>query len=64
MSLQSKIESLITACNATTGESRTDLTAGIQDLVDGYGSGGGTEANTDTIYIYNLISGLIIEEES
>lgn len=37
MSSISKIQSLLTACNATTGQSRTDLTAGVQDLVDGYG---------------------------
>ena len=39
MSLISKIQSLLTACNSTTGQSRTDLTAGVQDLVDGYGGG-------------------------
>lgn len=37
MSISSKIQSLITAANSVTGESRTDLTAAVQDLVDGYG---------------------------
>ncbi|MBO4733504.1 MAG: hypothetical protein J5662_03415 [Clostridia bacterium] len=40
MSLESKVQSLITAANAVTGESRTDLTACVQDLKDGYGGGG------------------------
>ena len=37
MSISSKIQSLITAANTVTGESRTDLTACVQDLKDGYG---------------------------
>lgn len=37
MSITSKIQSLITAANSVTGESRTDLTAAVQDLKDGYG---------------------------
>lgn len=41
MSISQKIEDLITASNAVTGESRTDLTSCIQDLKDGYGEGGG-----------------------
>lgn len=36
MSISSKIQSLITAANSVTGESRTDLTAAVQDLKDGY----------------------------
>lgn len=40
MSISSKIESLITAANSVTGESRTDLTSAVQDLKDGYGGGG------------------------
>lgn len=45
MSLTSKIESLITAGNNTTGQQETDLTSVVQDLVDGYGGGGGTVRN-------------------
>lgn len=41
MSLKSKVESLISAGNETTGQSKTDLTSVVQDLVDGYGQGGG-----------------------
>lgn len=37
MSLISKIQSLISSANSVTGESRTDLTACVQDLKDGYG---------------------------
>ena len=37
MSISSKIQSLITAANSVTGQSRTDLTAAVQDLKDGYG---------------------------
>lgn len=39
MSITSKIQSLITAANSVTGESRTDLTSAVQDLKDGYGGG-------------------------
>lgn len=39
MSIKSKIESLITAGNETTGEADTDLTSVVQSLVDGYGGG-------------------------
>ena len=39
MSLASKIQSLIDAGNETTGESSTDLTGVMQDLIDGYGGG-------------------------
>ena len=39
MSLASKIQSLIDASNETTGESSTDLTSAVQNLVDGYGGG-------------------------
>lgn len=39
MSLRSKIQSLINASNETTGESSTDLTSAVQNLIDGYGSG-------------------------
>lgn len=44
MSISSKIQSLITAANSVTGESRTDLTSAVQDLKDGYG-GGGVDGN-------------------
>lgn len=37
MSLRSKIQNLINASNETTGESSTDLTSAVQNLVDGYG---------------------------
>lgn len=40
MSIKSKIQSLITAANAKTGESDTTLTDAVQTLVDGYGQGG------------------------
>lgn len=46
MSILSKIQALITAANATTGESDTTLTDAVQTLVDGYGSGGGTLRTT------------------
>lgn len=42
MSIRSKIQSLITAANAKTGESDTTLTDAVQTLVDGYGQGGGS----------------------
>lgn len=41
MSILSKIQSLITAANNTTGESDATLTDAVQTLVDGYGQGGG-----------------------
>lgn len=42
MSILSKIQSLITAANAKTGESDATLTDAVQTLVDGYGQGGGS----------------------
>lgn len=44
MSIRSKIQALITAANAKTGESDTTLTDAVQTLVDGYGQGGGGDA--------------------
>ena len=40
MTLIEKVESLITAANATTGTADTDLTAAVQRLINGYGGGG------------------------
>lgn len=40
MSIKSKIQALIAAANAKTGESDTTLTDAVQTLVDGYGQGG------------------------
>ena len=37
MSLKTKIQALITAANAKTGKSDTDLTAAVQSLINGYG---------------------------
>lgn len=45
MSIRSKIQALITAANATTGESDATLTDAVQTLVDGYGQGGGDFGN-------------------
>lgn len=38
MSLKTKIQALITAANAKTGKSDTNLTAAVQSLIDGYGT--------------------------
>ena len=38
MSVKSKIQALITAANAKTGKSDTDLTTAVQSLIDGYGA--------------------------
>ena len=46
MSVESKINSLITASNTKTGKTDADLTSAVQSLVDGYGGG---EGNTDTL---------------
>lgn len=43
MSIKSKIQALIAAANATTGESDATLTDAVQTLVDGYGQGGASE---------------------
>lgn len=42
MSVESKINSLITAANTKTGKTDANLTSAVQSLVDGYGGGGGT----------------------
>lgn len=38
-----RINSLIRGANATTGETRTNLTEAVKDLIDGYGQGGGAD---------------------
>lgn len=53
MSIRSKIQSLISAANSTTGESDTTLTDAVQTLVDGYGQGGGG-SNEDAIISRSL----------
>lgn len=58
MTLIEKVQSLLTAANATTGTADTDLTAAVQRLIAGYGGGGGdapqwitvTAASGVTIY--------------
>lgn len=40
MSVESKINSLITAANTKTGKTDADLTSAVQSLVDGYSGGG------------------------
>ena len=45
MSIKSKIQALIAAANTATGESDTTLTDAVQTLVDGYGQGGGSDAD-------------------
>lgn len=42
MSIESKLQALLTASNNTTGETDTTLTDAVQRLIDGYGHGGGT----------------------
>ena len=59
MSISSKIQSLITAANSVTGESRTDLTSAVQDLKDGYNQGG----EGWTISQFNLNIGRMEESE-
>ena len=41
MTVTEKLASLLSAANAKTGENDTDLTAAIEELIDGFGSGGG-----------------------
>jgi hypothetical protein len=55
MSIKSKIQSLIAAANAKTGESDATLTDAVQTLVDGYGQGGGG----DSSLLNSLIDGTI-----
>ena len=66
MSLKTKIQALITAANAKTGKSDTDLTAAIQSLIDGYGApveqisftiNDGSEVNT-----FSVVSGTTFRE--
>jgi len=47
MSTLDKVNALLTSANSVTGESRETLTEAMQDLVDGYGQGGG---GTDGVY--------------
>ena len=56
MSISSKISALISAANSVTGESRTDLTAAVQDLKDGYGGGGYTDGRvvSNVVNLFNI----------
>ena len=58
-----KIQNLINKANATTGKNDTDLTSGVYNLVQGYGSGGGSSVVGNTSIISNK-SSLIIETAS
>lgn len=40
MSIESKLQALLTASNAATGETDTTLTDAVQSLIDGYSGGG------------------------
>lgn len=64
MSVKSKIQSLISAANAKTGESDATLTDAVQTLVDGYGQGGGGEWTTDGIADGSEPNGDIILSDS
>lgn len=52
MTIIQKIQSLITAANAKTGESDATLTDAVQTLVDGYGGGGGVNPIEKTVYTH------------
>lgn len=41
------MENLITRANEITGKSDTDLTNGVNSLIEGYGQGGITEVSTE-----------------
>lgn len=62
MTAKQKVDALILAGNTATGESRTDLTAVVQDLVDGYGSEDSiiTSANCTNLKVGNSY----VEKES
>lgn len=56
-----KLNNLLTAANATTGESDTTLTDAVQTLIDGYGGGGGgiftkllDDTLTENVRSYNI----------
>ena len=55
MSILSKLQSLLSAANETTGESDTDLTSAMQNLIDGYG-GGTTKYTVSYSLATNLVS--------
>lgn len=40
MSIESKLQALLTASNSATGKTDTTLTDSVQSLIDGYGGGG------------------------
>lgn len=48
-SVKIKIQDLITSANATTGKGDTDLTRAVNNLIDGYGQGGGAEPKLTTL---------------
>ena len=48
MAIKPKLQSLLVSANEVTGQERDNLTEAVQDLVDGYGQGGG---NSSTLMI-------------
>ena len=62
MSILSKLQALLTAANATTGESNTTLTDAVQTLVDGYGQGGGSSelSNIATVTDSEIVFGYFL----
>lgn len=56
MNLESKarINSLISAANATTGKADTDLTSAVGALIAGFGSGGGSGGGASGIYMAKI----------
>ena len=62
MSLKSKIQALITAANAKTGKSDTDLTAAVQSLIDGYGAAVEQISFTIDGETFSVVSGTTFRE--
>ena len=58
MAIKPKLQSLLASANDVTGEERTNLTDAVQDLVDGYGQGGGNNTN---ILSFNLQPSIVFK---
>lgn len=66
-SIKGQLQELIDSANATTGNADTNLTDGVNSLIEGYGSGGttgGSSGNIKTYMVGNAISNLTVEFET
>lgn len=59
MTVKQKVQAAITASNATTGASDTDLTSAVKRLIAGYGQGGSVDLSDVGVYVLDFFNDTI-----